>query len=351
MTMKELKMKAAVLKNPEELSIEEVSVPVPEINEIVINVKSCAICGTDVKVFHHGHKHIVFPRITGHEVSGVVSSVGKNVEEFKEGDRVAVAPAIPCGRCLYCRKGYQSMCDNLKAIGYHYDGGFAEYMRVPEDAVRNGCVNKVPDNVSFEEASLAEPLACVINGQLLSRVRLGDTVLIIGSGPIGCLHAELAINTGAAKVILADISSDRIKMAEFTGAMLVDMSKEDIKKVVIGLTGGHKADRVIVAAGAPQAQEVALELVAKRGSVNYFGGLPKEKPFINFNSNLLHYDEFFVTGTHGSSPLHNRIALDIIASGRIDVKKYISYKYPLDEIKTGLKKAEDKEGMKIVVLP
>jgi len=342
-------MKAAVLKHPEELSVEETAIPVPGDNEILLNIKACAICGTDVKVFHHGHKHIVFPRITGHEVSGTISAVGKNIKEYSNGDRVAIAPAIPCGRCYYCRKGYQSMCDNLKAIGYHYDGGFAEYMLVPEDAVRNGCVNRIPGNVSFEEASIAEPLACVINGQSLSRVETGDTVLILGAGPIGCFHAEFAATTGAGKVILADISPERIKMAEFTGSSLVDMSKNDIRKVVAEMTGGRMADRVIVAVGASQPQEQALELVAKRGSINYFGGLPKEKPFINFNSNLLHYGEFFVTGTHGSNPMHNRIALDLISSGRINARRYITHTYSLENIKEGLRKAENKEGLKIII--
>jgi L-iditol 2-dehydrogenase len=345
------KMKAALLKKIEDMSIEEVDIPSPGNNEIVIKVKSCSICGTDIKVYHHGHKLIVFPRITGHEVSGTVSAVGKNVKDIKEGARVAVAPAIPCGRCYYCRKGYQTMCDNLKAIGYHYDGGFAEYMLVPEDAVRNGCVNKIPDNVSFEEASIAEPLACVINGQSLSRIETGDTVLVLGAGPIGCLHSELAKNTGAGKVILADISPERVKSAEFTGSTLVDMSKMDIKKVVAELTDGRMADRVIVAVGAPQPQEMALELVAKRGSVNYFGGLPKEKPFIKFNSNLLHYGEFFVTGTHGSTPIHNRIALNMISSGRISAGKYITHKYPLEDIKTAFEKSERREGLKIVIKP
>ncbi len=344
-------MKAAVLKKPEDLSVEDFNTPVPGDNEIVIKVHSCAICGTDVKVYHHGHKHIVFPRITGHEVSGTVSSVGGNVKEVKQGDRVAIAPAIPCGRCYYCRKGYQSMCDNLKAIGYHYNGGFAEYMLVPEDAVRNGCVNRIPDNVSYQEASIAEPLACVINGQSLSRVETGDTVLILGAGPIGCFHAEFARNTGAGKVILADISSERVKSACFTGAVLVDMSRSDLKKTVSELTGGRMADRVIVAVGAHQPQEQALELVAKRGSVNFFGGLPKEKPLINFNSNLLHYGEFFVTGTHGSNPAHNRIALDMISSGRINAKNYITDTFKLADIKKGLEKAEKREGLKIIITP
>ena len=344
-------MKAAILKDIEELYVEDVEIPKIKDAEILIEVKACAICGTDVKVYHHGHKHIVFPRITGHEVSGIVVEVGKEIKEYKKGDKVAVAPAIPCGRCYYCRRGWQSMCDNLKAIGYHYDGGFSQYMGVPEDAVKNGCVNKIPENLPFEEASIAEPLACVINGQILSKTEVGDTVLILGAGPIGCFHAEVARNLGAEKVILADILSERLKMAEFTGAVLVDMKKENIKEVVEELTDGRMADRVIVATGSHQAQEISLHLVAKRGSINFFGGLPKENPYIKFNSNLLHYGEFFVVGTHGSAPLHNKIALNMLASRKINGKNYITHRLPLDKIKEGLEIAEKKKGLKVIIIP
>jgi len=342
-------MRCAILKEIEKLEIEEKEFPDPGENEILIKVKSCAICGTDIKVFHHGHKHIVFPRITGHEVSGIIFKIGKNVKGYKEGDRVAVAPAIPCGKCYYCRKGQQTMCDNLKAIGYHYDGGFAEYMLVPEDAVLNGCVNKIPNNLQFEIASIAEPLACVINGQSLSRIEVGDTVLILGAGPIGILHSLLAKINGAGKIILADISEERIKEAEFTGVYLIDMSKKDIYEEVKNITDGHMADRVIVAVGSKNAQEISLKLVAKRGSINFFGGLPKESPYIQFDSNLLHYGEFFVVGTHGSTPLHNKIAIELLSSGRINVERLITHKLPLERIKDGFEIVENKRGLKVII--
>ncbi|MCM8814882.1 MAG: zinc-dependent dehydrogenase [Candidatus Omnitrophica bacterium] len=343
--------KAAVLKDIENLEILERDIPSPKKGEILLKVKSCAICGTDIKVFHHGHKHIVFPRVTGHELSGIIEKVGTDVEQYIEGDRVAVAPAIPCGQCYYCRKGWQSMCDNLKAIGYHFDGGFAEYMIVPEIAIRNGCVNKIPESVNFDQASLAEPLACVINGQQLSRVEVGDTVLILGAGPIGCLHAELAKNTGATKVILADVVQQRIDMAAFTGAITVNSKEKDLKKFVAEITDGRMADRVIVAVGSAEAQEQSLELVAKRGSINFFGGLPKESPFARLNTNVLHYGESFITGTHGSTPLHNQMALELIASGRIKINNYISKKMKLDQVLEGLREAEERKVMKIVINP
>ncbi|MCX7917151.1 MAG: zinc-dependent dehydrogenase [bacterium] len=344
-------MKAAILKEIEKLEIEEIKIPEPKETEILIKVKSCAVCGTDIKVYHYGHKHIVFPRVTGHELSGIIVKVGKNVEGYKEGDKVVVAPAIPCGRCYYCRKGQQTMCDNLKAIGYHYDGGFAEYMLIPENAVLNGCVNKIPDNLSFEIACLAEPLACVINGQDLSGIETGDIVLILGAGPIGILHALLAKINGAGKIILADTSSERIDEAKFADCILLDMNKVEIYEEVKKITDGHMADKVIVAVGNKQAQEISLKLVAKRGSINFFGGLPKESPYIQFDSNLLHYGEFFVVGTHGSTPLQNRIAIELLSSGRINVEKIITHKLPLEKIKEGFEIVESKKGLKVLILP
>lgn len=346
-------MKAAVLEKIEDLKIKDIPIPKPGNEELVIKIKACAVCGTDVKVYHSGHKHIRFPRVTGHELSGEIVETGKNITNYKVGQRVAIAPAVPCGGCYYCRRGIQGMCDNLTAIGYHYDGGFAEYMLVPEPAIRNGCVNELPSNLSFEEAAIAEPLACVINGQELSGVKLGDVVVVIGSGPIGNFHLELARSKGASKTILAEVSQERLEAAKvFDGAdIYVNPSQEDLTARVMSETEGRGADVVIVACSSGKAQEQALQLVAKRGNVNFFGGLPKDKPYINFDSNLIHYKEFYVVGTHGSAPRHNKMALNLISQGKINAKKYITKGLPLEKVLDGIMTVEKAQGFKTIIKP
>jgi len=346
-------MKAAVLKSIEKLEIEDVPVPTLSSEEILIKVKACTICGTDIRVYHHGHKHMRFPRIIGHEVSGEIVKIGKRVKGYKIGGKVAVAPAIPCGRCHYCRRGMQSMCINLTAVGYHYDGGFAEFMVVPEDAVRNGCVNLIPPNISFEEAALAEPLACAINGQELSRINLGDTVVVVGAGPLGCIHLQLVKAKGVARTILVELSKERLEFArEFAVPdIVIEPSLEDPIQRVKEETGGRGADKIIVACPSGKAQEDSLSMVAPRGTINFFGGLPLDKPFIKFNSNLIHYGEFCVVGTHGSAPYHNKLALTLISQGRVKVKELISHRLPLERLEEGLQLAESRKGMKIVINP
>ena len=345
-------MRAAILEEIGKLVIKDIPQPKAKEDTIVIKVDSCAVCGTDIKVYHHGHRMIRPPRVTGHEVAGTVVEIGNKIKNIKKGDRVAIAPAIPCGECYYCVRGIQGMCDNLTAIGYHYDGGFAEYMEVPSVAIRNGCVNIIPDNVSFEEASIAEPLACAINGQELSGVKLGDVVVVIGAGPLGCFHVELAKAKGASKTVLVELSSSRLEMSKRCEASLfIDSSKEDPVKKVLDATDGRGADVIIVACSSGKAQEQALQMIAKRGNINFFGGLPKDKPIINFDSNLIHYKEFYVVGTHGSAPRHNVLALQLISSGRIAVKKYITHHLPVDKVLDGIGLVEKGEGLKVIIKP
>lgn len=346
-------MKAAVLKGIENLEMEDISRPTPSPQEILIKVKACSICGTDIRVYHHGHKHMRFPRITGHELSGEIVEIGKRVEGHKLGEKVAIAPAIPCGRCHYCRRGMQSMCINLTAIGYHYDGGFAEFMVVPEDAVRNGCVNTIPSELSFEEAALAEPLACAINGQQLSQIGLGNTVVVVGAGPLGCIHLQLAKAKGASRTILVELSGERIDFAKkfaFPDIVINPSSENAIQKIKEE-TEGRGADRIIVSCPSGKAQEESLSMVAPRGIINFFGGLPLDNPFIKFNSNLIHYGEFYVVGTHGSAPYHNELALSLISQEKVRIKELVTHRLPLERLEEGFALAENKKGMKVLINP
>jgi L-iditol 2-dehydrogenase len=225
-------------------------------------------------------------------------------------------------------------------------------MAIPQSAIKAGCVNPVADNLSFEEASLAEPLACAINSQELLGLGLGDTVVILGAGALGCMHAELAKRRGASRVILADILAQRLELARMSAAdVLIDSAKEDIETRIMEETEGKGASVVIVAAPSGKAQEQVLLLTAKQGRISFFGGLPKSDPLIALNANLVHYRELFIMGAYGSKPRHNRLALQMLADGRIHVSGLISQVIPLVRIKEGLDAVAQGKVLKVVVKP
>jgi L-iditol 2-dehydrogenase len=244
------------------------------------------------------------------------------------------------------------MCDNLRSIGYQFDGGFAEYMKIPGSAIQAGCVNSIPDNVTFDEDTLAEPLACAINGQELLGVGLDDTVAIIGAGPLGCMHADLARIRGARKVLLADVQPCRLQLAAaFAPDAVIDAGREDLRQRVLEETEGAGASVVIVAAPSAKAQEEALTLAARHGRISFFGGLPKTSPCISFNSNLVHYRELTVVGAYGSKPRQNGMALALLAAGRIHAPALLGLTVPLERIAEGLQTAADGRVLKVVVHP
>jgi L-iditol 2-dehydrogenase len=344
-------MQAVMLEDVGKLSVETIKTPTCAANEILIKVEACAICATDVKVFRHGHRLIVPPRVTGHELAGTIIEIGKDVEGYSDGQRVTVAPAVPCGNCFYCRNGEQSLCGNPTAIGYHYDGGFAEFMIVPALAIENDCVNVLPDNVSFEEAALTEPLAAILHCQEVSKVSLGDTVVVIGAGPLGCIQAWVARSHGASTIIMVDISAARLKMSEIAEAdFYIDASKEDATQRVMEITG-RGAEVVIVACSAGKAQEDAMSMVAPQGNVNFFGSLPKGNSNITIDGNIIHYKECYVSGSQGSAPRHNKLALELISKGTIPTGKLITHRLPLSEYLEGIKITEAGSGLKVMILP
>jgi L-iditol 2-dehydrogenase len=345
-------MKTARLHAPGDLRQETLPVPEAGQGDLVLRVLACGTCGTDVKVFRHGHQNISLPRVIGHEVAGEVAEVGQGVTGWAVGDRVQVIAAIPCGTCFQCQRGFFTVCERLESIGYQYDGGFAEFMRVPAKVLAVDGVNRIPDSVDPAHAAVTEPLACVLNGQELAGVGERDTVVVVGAGPIGCLHVRLARARGASQVILVDVNPSRLELAARLKAdALVDASRSDPIAAVLDLTGGRGADVVITAAAAKIAQEQALAMAMPRGRVSLFGGLPKDDPIIRSDSNLIHYRELTVVGAYGSAPRHNREALELIASGSVPVADLLTHRLPLDSVADALGIVERGEGIKVIIEP
>lgn len=346
-------MKAAVFRAPGDLRVEEVESPEPAAGELKIRVMACATCGTDAKIYHHGHPRLTPPQIIGHEIAGVVLSVGAGVVDFAAGDRVQIIAAIPCEECWACKAGKQGICPNQTSMGYQYPGGFAEEMIVPSAVLKANGVNVIPGNLSFEEAAVTEPLACVLNAQTVVNVGAGDTVLVMGAGPIGCLHVRLARALGASKVFLADINGSRLELsaAAVKPDRAIDMSSEDLATAVLEETGGIGPSVIITAAPSGQAQEQAIQLAAPGGRISFFGGLPKDKPNITVDSNIVHYRELILAGANGSSPAQNKAALELIAEGKVPVKDLITHRVGLADVMSAIEAVTSGSAIKVVVTP
>lgn len=345
-------MLAAVYQDVEDIKVQRVPVPELPTGGLVIRVRACALCGSDLRNYRHGSSHLQPPWIIGHEIAGEVVQVDQDLAtSYEVGSRVAVANAVPCGHCVPCQRGWLNMCDDVKAHGFHYPGGLAEYMAVQPEAVLAGAVHHIPTHVSFEEASVTEPLACALNGQEQVEVGFGDTVVVIGAGPVGCLHVELARIRGASSVMLVERNSARLEQAAqvLDADHYIDAAAQDAVEAVLRATGGRGADVVIVACDSAQAD--ALRMAAVRGRVSFFGGRPKTEPTVRIDANLLHYRELRVVGAFTSSPMQNRAALGLIASHRVRVKSLISAVLPLPKLIDGLHMIENGSVLKVVITP
>ena len=346
-------MRVARFYEPGDVRLEDAPEPTAGEGEVKIRVRACSTCGTDVKIFNHGHQHIDPPRVMGHEVAGEVVDVGVGVTGWAAGDRVQVIAAVPCGRCPDCVRGRMTICPNQTSIGYHYDGGFAEYLVVPHAVLAVDGLNRIPEGVSFAEASVAEPLACVLNGQELAGVGEGDDVVVVGAGPIGCLHVRLARARGARRVFLVELTRARLDLsaAVVEPDAAICASEVDAVDEVLKLTNGRGADVVITAAASGKAQEDALLMAARTGRISLFGGLPKDKPTITLDSNLVHYRELTVVGANGSSPAHNKQALELIASGAVPVADLITHHLGLGDVLDAFGIVARGEAIKVTVEP
>lgn len=342
-------MKAALLYGVKDLRIEDIEVPAVKTGEVLVKIRTATTCGTDVKILQRGYveKVIQLPTVFGHEWSGDVVEVGGGIDWPRKGMRVRAGNSAPCLRCAMCQKGKFNLCEDMVWLW----GAYAEYIKVPARTVLVN-MQEIPAHVSYEEAAIAEPLACVLHGAEEAGVGIGDTVAIIGAGPIGLLHLLVAKKLGAEKVIMLDLVDERLHFAEGLGAKaLVNSGKEDPVEKVKQLTGGYGADVVIEAIGSPVTWEQALKLARKGGRVLEFGGSPPGTE-IRVNTEMLHYGERSIIGAFHATPTHFKKALSLIASRTIDVRPLVTRKMPLDEIREAFNiLSSSKSEIKIGIVP
>lgn len=347
-------MLAAVYHGPNDIRVESVRRPAIAPDEMLLRVLNANICGTDLRILHGGHSK--YPpgtvRIPGHEVVGELAAVGEAADGYQVGQRVFVAPNMGQSDSRETISGNNNLDPNYRAIGINLDGAFAEYMRIPAAAIRQGNVMPVDEAVDPAVAALIEPFACVLRGQNAVGVRDGDVVVIMGAGPIGVMHAKLARLRGALRVIVSEPAAGRRERASELGAdRVVDPVAEDLKAAVMEESGGRGADVIIVAAPSKAAQQSALEIAATGGRINFFGGLPKQDPYIRFDSNSVHYKELVVTGTTACSTYDCLRAADIVNSGRVDLTPLVTSRFPLREAPAAFAAAADGTNLRVSLEP
>lgn len=323
-------MTAAVLRGKEDLQMEQVAVPVAGPGEMVVRVEAALTCGTDLKVYRRGYhaKMLTANRLFGHELAGVVTEVGEGVTGFAPGDRVVPLNSAPCDECFYCRAGQQNLCDNL----LFNNGAYAEYILVPARIVAKNTL-RIPDGMKPEHAALTEPLACVVRGLEESQAKSGQTMIVLGAGPIGLLFIHTAALMGV-NVIAVVKRTDQVATARRFGAsqVLRIADVEDPVSAARLLTPeGRGADVVIEAVATPQAWQWATLMARKGGLVNLFGG-PPAGTTVEFDTNLLHYSDLTLKASFHHTPATARTAFDLLRSGRFQCEDFLTGVAPLDDL-------------------
>ena len=344
-----VKMKAIQLIGKEQIRLTEVPVPAIGDGEALLRVRAASICGTDVRMFKNGYKNVSpeNPLIIGHEFAGDIVAVGKNVKGVTVGQKVALAPNMGCGKCDHCVRGETHLCEQMTAFGINIDGGFAEYVRIPENAIIQGNIAPLAEDISYQEAALVEPLSCVYNGQKLLGMRPGDDVLVIGMGPIGIMHIMVAKVFGAGRIFVNDLSRERVDKAV---ELFPDVNpiygdvKEGFEKY--GVKG---VDVCVIAAPAAVAQSQSLEYMNMNGRLLFFGGLPESKQVVPINSNLIHYKQLRIQGCTKQSVGDYRLCAKLVNDKRIPLGLIMSDGYPIEKFEKALANAAAAKGLKHVI--
>lgn len=339
-------MRVATYYNNHDIRLEEMPTPQIGRGEMLVRVEASGICGSDVLEWYRLPRA---PLVLGHEIAGEVVKVGEGVEKYKEGNRITAAHHVPCNTCHYCLSGHQTFCDTLRQTNFD-PGGFAEYIRLPAINVDRG-VFLLPDEVSFEEATFTEPLACVLRGQRLAGIQPGQSVLVIGSGISGLLHVQLARALGAGCVVATDIVDYRLEAAHRLGADAAISAEENLSTRLRQINEGRLVDLVIVCTGATPALAQALELVERGGTILFFA-LPQPGDTMNISMNDFFFNNITLTNSYAGSPADYATALELIRSHRLCVGEMITHRLSLAETGIGFNLiAAAQDSIKVIIEP
>ncbi|VUT25919.1 MAG: alcohol dehydrogenase [Candidatus Methanolliviera sp. GoM_asphalt] len=339
-------MRVAMYYNNRDVRLEEMPTPKIGPDELLVRVIASGICGSDVMEWYRLKRA---PLVLGHEIAGEIAAVGEDVKRYRKGDRVFVSHHVPCNTCHYCLNDHHTICDTLHNTNFD-PGGFAEYIRVPKINVDRG-VFVLPDEVSFDEGVLIEPLACVVRGQRIAHLEHGQSVLVIGSGVAGLLHIQLARSTGAGRVVATDITDYRMKAARRFGADLAMHAEEDVPMLLRQVNDGRGADLVIVCTGATKAVLQAIQSVDRGGTILLFA--PAEPGVsIPIQPNDIWSRGITITTTYAGSPKDISIAIELIRNHRIDVRKMITHRLGLAEAGLGFQLVSGADdSLKVIIEP
>lgn len=345
-------MRAVVLSGPNQFAPAEIEKPQIGPNEILLEMKAAAICGTDMRILTGKKtKGVRYPSVIGHEFCGVIAEVGVDVKGYEVGEKVAVANVIPCYHCSSCLRGRTNACLDRKAIGYEFDGGFEEYIRIPAICIENGNVVKLPEHVSYQAGALIEPLSCCIRGLKNAGTGFNDDVLIVGAGPIGLFHLQLSKIAGARKVIVSEPNEQRRKVALELGAdLVVDPTKEDLAAIVNRETNGQGMDVIVMAIGVPALVNSTLKLCKRGGTVNLFAGFAGTGES-TIEVNTIHYNEINVNGSTAYKLEDYLAAAEMIKSGKIDADKIVTHRFKIEDFQKAYDVCVAGTGLKVIIEP
>ena len=323
--------------------------PEPAPGEVLVRVQAVAICGSDVKTYHHGNPRIRPPQTMGHEFCGVIERCGEAVDNYRAGQRVTMATTMGCGECMECHAGRRNICSDLQAMGFHHEGAMAPWVLIPERGVRGGNLIEVGE-LAPEIAALSEPTSCVVNSLSRLEGRGGKSMLVIGLGPLGLLHGMMARELGFTSVVGAARPGPRFEAARHFGFDAV-VDAKDLPAAVKAHTGGRGFDAVMVTAPSADMQSLAPEYTAPGGAVSLFASLPKGGESITLNSRTVHYKEQNVYGVSDSTPAHVARAVAWLSGHAREAEKLITHRYPLSEFPTALRDVIERRALKAVLFP